>query len=98
MHCTFSTLMMMVANVRHGHGLYVQVIPVNLKFRPCVLNVRLFFLLLDLHDVKKGDLINVHVHLVVSGTFLCLKGAANQKKVGLNGGRGVKIGGFSGSR
>lgn len=88
--------MMMVANVRHGHGLYVQVIPVNLKFRPCVLNVRLFCLLLDLHDVKKGDLINVHryVHLVISGTLLCLKGAANQKKVGLNGGRGVKVVGF----
>lgn len=55
-----------------------------------------FFLLLDLHDVKKGDLINVnrYVNLVISGT-------ANQKTVGLNGGRGVKgvkVGGFSGSR
>lgn len=71
MYCTFSTLMMMVANVRHGHGLYVQIIPVILKFRPCVLIVRLFFLLLDLHDVKKGDLINVnrYVNLVISGTL-----------------------------
>lgn len=74
MYCTFSTLMMMVANVRHGHGLYVLC-----KFRPCVLIVRLFFLLLDLHDVKKGDLI---------------KGAATQKKVGLNEEEELKLGGF----
>lgn len=91
MYCTFSTLMMMVANVRHGHGLYVLC-----KFRPCVLIVRLFFLLLDLHDVKKGDLIKVHryVHLVISGTCLCLKGAATQKKVGLNEEEELKLGGF----
>lgn len=36
-----------------------------------MLIVRLFFLLLDLHDVKKGDLINVnrYVNLVISGTL-----------------------------